>query len=331
MKEAFGEYERVAGGSPGMSSLWLGGDHLLYIRGSGFILPFSEEYKRFRYADIQGIVLARTAGLFWGALGYFAGFAVAAGIAFGLLFLREPGDVGLLLTTLALPLPGAVAMLALLIRHLVLGPRCVCEIQTGVKRERLAPVSRLIQGREVLERLSPRIRQAQAGLEVSAELQAPMLPAPALRVPGVALVAFVLLALVGVSFLMLYVLPPSDLMATTALLLVPIAGALLLASLAACARVPCPGSVRNAGWASLAALLALVSVAAVFYADQAIIDPALTLDFAGPMEAFAEISGRGGIGFSVVTLAAAVALLIASAIGLVVSLRWRVRLGTNHS
>lgn len=222
-------------------------------------------------------------------------------------------------------------MLALLIRHLVLGPRCVCEIQTGVKRERLAPVSRLIQGREVLERLSPRIRQAQAGLEVSAEIQAPILPAPVLRVPVEAPVAFCLLGFVGVHFLMLYALPPSDLMATTALLLVPIAGALLLVSLAACARVPCPGSVRNAGWASLAALLALVSVAAVYFADQAIIDPALTLDFAGPMEAFAEISERGGMGFSIVTLAAAVALLIASAIGLVVSLRWRARLGTNHS
>lgn len=328
MKKTFGEYERVAGGSPGMSSLWLGGDHLLYIRGSGFILPFSEEYKRFRYADIQGIVLARTAGLFWGALGYFAGFAAAASIAFALLFWREPGDVGLLITTLSLPLPVAVAMLALLIRHLVLGPRCVCEIQTGVKRERLAPVSRLIQGREVLERLSPRIRGAQAGLEVSSEIPAPNLPPPALRVPGVALPAFFLIALEGLCFLMLFVLPVTIPVAGAALLLFPVAGAVLLAALAACARVPCPGSVRTAGWASLAALLALISVAAVYFADQAIVDPALTLDLAGPVDAFAAIAERGAMGFTIVTLAAATALLIASGIGLIVSLRWRARLGS---
>ena len=43
-----------------MSSLWLGEDHLGYVRGTGLMMPYSEEYKRYRYSDIQAVSIAKT-------------------------------------------------------------------------------------------------------------------------------------------------------------------------------------------------------------------------------------------------------------------------------
>jgi len=43
-----------------MSSLWFGEDHLVYVRGSGMTMPFSEECKRYCYRDIQVVSIAKT-------------------------------------------------------------------------------------------------------------------------------------------------------------------------------------------------------------------------------------------------------------------------------
>ena len=53
-------YERLARDRLGHSSLWLGEDHLVHVRGSGFLVPFSEEYRRFSLSEIEAVTLART-------------------------------------------------------------------------------------------------------------------------------------------------------------------------------------------------------------------------------------------------------------------------------
>ena len=50
-------------------------------------------------------MISPTAGLWLGALGYLAGLALVGTIGFSLLFSRDPDDVALLVTTLAIPLP----------------------------------------------------------------------------------------------------------------------------------------------------------------------------------------------------------------------------------
>ena len=62
MKKAFGEYKRLARGAFSCSSLWAGKEHLLYVRGTGFLVPFSEDYQRVRYRDVQATTVARTKG-----------------------------------------------------------------------------------------------------------------------------------------------------------------------------------------------------------------------------------------------------------------------------
>lgn len=326
MKKAFGEFRRIARGSLGMSSLWLGSDHLLYVKGSGFLLPFNEEYRRFRYADIHGVVLARTAGLWPGALAYLAGLAIAGGICFALLFFREPGDVGMLATALALPLPVAALMLALLTRHLVLGPRCICEIQTGLRRERLRPVNRLHRGREVVREIADRVRAAQADLAAAdpASVTVPTDPLT-MGLPGLALPAFGLYLILSGSLLAGVALGQATLAAVTIVL--SVAGlVLLLIAQAGSVRHLCPESVRQGLWALLASVLALATLTAVYLTDQAINDPSVTLDLMGPIGALSDIRGRGGLAFHALFLSIGAALFAAAIAGLAVTLRWRGRL-----
>ena len=51
-----------------MSSLWMASDHLVYVKGSGFLMPFTEEYKRFRFDEIQCLSVVRTSRVGKGVL-----------------------------------------------------------------------------------------------------------------------------------------------------------------------------------------------------------------------------------------------------------------------
>lgn len=315
-----------------MCSLWRGSDHLLYVKGSGFLLPFSEEYQRFRYADIRSLVMARTSGTGWGAVGYGLGFAAAAAICFAMLFFREPGDVPGLVLTLALPFPVALAMLALLVRHVILGPRCAFEVQTAVKRERLLPVGRLHQGRELLALIDGLARQAQAALETTEadrEVGGRVTVGEAalsLRIPGAALPAFLVQSFGGILLLALLHVP--GLLLSFGAAAAALAGAVpLLMALAGSVRHPCPQSIRQALWVQMAAALFTAAVAGVFLVDQAISDPAVTLDMLGPFEVLAEIGSLGGFAFYLIFLGSGLATLGAGLVGIASVRRWRARLG----
>lgn len=60
MKKAFGEYRRLARGAFGCSSLWAGKEHLLYVKGTGLLMPVVEEYSRVRYRDITAVSVTET-------------------------------------------------------------------------------------------------------------------------------------------------------------------------------------------------------------------------------------------------------------------------------
>ena len=60
MKAFSDSYRCLARDPLGLSSLWLGEDDLVYVKGSGFLMPFTEEYKRFRLGEIQSFSVAKT-------------------------------------------------------------------------------------------------------------------------------------------------------------------------------------------------------------------------------------------------------------------------------
>jgi hypothetical protein len=144
------EYRRLPGkGSSfliGIATLWLGTDHLLSIDSK----RVSEDYKRFYYRDIQGIITRKTVvgkvqnvflGLFFGL--------------FGLVCLPAEGGASIFFGILA-----GMFLLVLLI-NCWRGPTCVCHIQTGVQTDKLPSLKRLKTARKAMARLRPMIEQAQ--------------------------------------------------------------------------------------------------------------------------------------------------------------------------
>ena len=54
-----------------MNSVWVGEDHVVYVQGSGFLLPFTERYSRFRFRDIQCLAITETNRVGWVVLHLF--------------------------------------------------------------------------------------------------------------------------------------------------------------------------------------------------------------------------------------------------------------------
>lgn len=159
MRKAFGEYQWAAGHGRYAGSLWLGGDHLLVIENSGFILPFTESYRRIDYKNIQAITHARSkTGLVYtvllSVLLAFLIWGIAANAR------NEPG-----LTVFFIIL--GVPVLLALITHLVLGPTCVCQVQTAVQILKLRPANRLRTAERLVALLEPLCRAHQADLVIS--------------------------------------------------------------------------------------------------------------------------------------------------------------------
>ena len=147
-----------------MSSLWLGEDHLVYVRGSGLLTPFSEEYKRYRYRDIQAVSIAKTSRVV-GIVFFILGFISCAGLmALVLWQIGDEGVTALKSVFLSVLSFGALAFAAGLVSHLILGPTCVCDIQTSLSRDRLRPLSRYLRAQQVVDRLSELVRDSQEEL-----------------------------------------------------------------------------------------------------------------------------------------------------------------------
>lgn len=136
MKKSFSEYVRVARGFFGCSSFWRGNGHYLYIKGSGFLLPFSEEYFRFEFLKVQSVVATKTArgtvtSIFCGAGAIIAALLLVASIS-GLD--GSPSDP-VLYVLASLLIVFAMGCLAIIAVNIVMGPTCVFRIQTAVRVE----------------------------------------------------------------------------------------------------------------------------------------------------------------------------------------------------
>ncbi|MFN0126344.1 MAG: hypothetical protein ACKV19_06635 [Verrucomicrobiales bacterium] len=165
MKRRFDDYQRLARGVFGVSSLWLGPTDMLYVRGVGVFLPFAEEYIRFELDRIGSLAVVKTRvglalniiyGLFFIAAGGIGGSAAwqayqAAG--------PEPRVLWSILSIPFLILAGLAAVL--LVTNLALGPTCRFQVQTATRIERLRPVRRLRVARRVLDALAPALAAAQ--------------------------------------------------------------------------------------------------------------------------------------------------------------------------
>lgn len=132
------------------AGLWTGKDHLLSVFSTGY----TEEYKRFYYRDIQAIVTRKTKrGATWN-------FVSA-------LFLSLFALLAITRTTPAVAMvfwvPAGV-FLFVLARNLLLGPTCICHVQTAVSREELPSLGRERHARKAIALLKPLIEAAQGAL-----------------------------------------------------------------------------------------------------------------------------------------------------------------------
>ena len=129
--------------------LYLGPDHLLQAASTGY----SETYKRFYFRDIQAIIIRRSNwGLFWAVV-----WLIPA-VAFALGALGSNGGIAAVFWSVT-----GVFFLGLCI-HLLLGPTCVCQVQTAVQTEKLPSLKRLPKARKILNQLKPLIAAVQGDL-----------------------------------------------------------------------------------------------------------------------------------------------------------------------
>jgi hypothetical protein len=176
MKRTFGDYQRVA--KSGGGSLWLGPDHLLVIENAGFILPFTEKYRRIDYANVQS--------LFWTTTRRRGQLMVVFGL---LLVIFGLATYGTRDSTVGLAIWGAltVLMLVLLIINGAKGPTVDLRLQTAVQVLRLKPVRRLDKAEDLIRAVSPTCleHQANAGMGVTDGPMADSTPAQTSTVPPI--------------------------------------------------------------------------------------------------------------------------------------------------
>lgn len=329
MVKAFSDkYQPLARDRFGFSSLWLGEDHLVYVKGSGFLLAFTEEYKRFRLSEIQAVNVAKTSRV--GRILLFTFGLLLSSLVITLILVNADSMGPAAVIGLSLAFAFGLGALGLLVRHLILGPTCVCDIQTRLSRERIIPLNRYHRTLETLKRIDGRIRTNQAGVRVSEEGSrdgASAIDDAArgmgfFQVPAtvpIAFGAFVVLALAGLAGLHL-----ESLGLTAFVLFLILAGSLLLLlSLVSVVRKPTPESLRTALWLLLGLHFLVVGIGTVYYLVVATREPAYTVGFTGPLEAYAAIAAEGGVWLYVTFVGLFAAMLVSAATGLILALKWR--------
>ena len=136
-----------------MSRLYLGSDHLIAVENH----RFSEDYKRFYFADIQAVVLRRTPRWLVSALAQFLAALIFLGMA------RLAHAVPLRVFWLFLTAAAAF----FLTTNLLKGPTCVCRILTAVQEGLLPSLGRVrVAGKVIDGILKPLIDDVQGGLRL---------------------------------------------------------------------------------------------------------------------------------------------------------------------
>jgi hypothetical protein len=321
-------YRRLARDPLGFSSLWLGEDHLVYVKGSGFLMVTGEEYKRFRLSEIEALNLAKTSRIGSGLLFLFV-FLASAGIASLMLVLSEGlGPVKVAFISVFVVV--ALLSLALLVRHLVLGPTCVCDLQTRLTRERIRPLNRYHRALEVVKGIDGLVRERQSGIvAVSAEVAdagvADSRGDGFYSVPVSAMASFGGFIVFG--FVALAALHLESLLLTGLVLFLVLAASLLvILALVASVRRPTPDAIRRLLWSLLVLHFLVVGIGSVYYLVAAMREPSYTVGFAGPLEAYTALASEGGMVLYGVFAVLFLGMLGCGIGGIVLSLRWRGRI-----
>lgn len=322
-------YQRLARGPLGMSSLWLGPDHLIYIKGTGFLMPYFEEYRRFRFSDIQSLSVAGTSRLGKGLLYLFVLLLCTSVIAL-ILALSENLGMGTA-AWLSLFLFAAIVCLGLLLRHLILGPTCICDIQTSLSRERIRPLNRYHQTIEVIGRIERLVRESQSGEAIAQGIenaQSRAFRASVGRSEGSYVVSptvipsfslFLVLGLLSLAALHL-----ESLVLTGAVMFLLIAASIFLTlTLVAAIRRPTPERIRVFLWLLLGIHFLVVGAGALYFLFAATREPAYTVGITGPLEAFTGIAATGGVWIYGLFAGLFLGFFLTGMGGLLESIKWR--------
>lgn len=323
-------YRRIGRDLFRMSSLWLAEDHLVYVKGWGFLMPFLEEYRRFRYADIEAITVVRTSRF---GKGFFYLFFVAVSSAsVALIFSLATTIRPVTIAVAAFFILIGLAALAMLLRHLILGPTCVCELQTGLTRERLRPLTRYHRTLRTIAAIEPLVREAQSepaghlspdeggsrdpvrqdGSFRSDRFQVPVLVPTAFGL-------FLVLGLTGLAGLHL-----ESVALTAGVLLMILSGSLLLTmTLVLAVRRVIPDSLRIILWITMGIHFLVVAAGGVYFLMTAISEPAYTIGLVGPLEAFTGIATNGGAVFYTIFAVLFLGFFVAGLWGLTEAEKWR--------
>lgn len=155
MKSPSSRYRRLTPDRRGLlrrSSLWLGDDHLLAVTATGY----TEEYRRYRFGEIQGIVTLRSRRREWLAALFAVPLLAAAS---GFWAAASSGEM------VGASVAGVFALLflSLSVVNLLRGPSCRTWIQTSVSLDELPSLARTARVADLLETIGPRIASAQGG------------------------------------------------------------------------------------------------------------------------------------------------------------------------
>jgi hypothetical protein len=131
-------------------SLYLGDDHILAVDNHSF----SEDYRRFYFADIQAIITRKTrGGAVWSIV---LAFMIACSLAAALFLEKES------IRIFSWSLSGA--FLAILLINILRGPSCICHILTAVQEDQLPSLHRLRLALRVIDILRLAIEKVQGRL-----------------------------------------------------------------------------------------------------------------------------------------------------------------------
>ena len=107
------------------------------------------------------------------------------------------------------------------------------------------------------------------------------------------------------------------------LVMILIVAILLLFTLIASVRKATPESIRTVLWVLLGLLFVFISTAVVYLLVAVTRDPAYTIGFLGPLEAFAGVATEGGLVFYLIFLCLSAGLFASGLAGLLQTGKWK--------
>ena len=140
---------------------------MLYVQGTGFLVPFSEEYRRVRYRDVQAVTVAETRG--WLVMNLVCGillliFGVPAILGLVTVLGGPSGIVGeeaFALVTAVVCGSIATVLLGMVIWNVVRGKTCKFGIQTANGLVVVRSANRVKVAERVLTELAPLVEEKQ--------------------------------------------------------------------------------------------------------------------------------------------------------------------------